>query len=645
MKKWYDLSDIDLEKISPSQLGEILIEAKKTYYTTSSPIMSDHTYDTLEKILKKLSPHHRLFKKVGHQNFKTGFEKKKHVIPMGSQNKVKTLPELKKYFDRHHLSSFSFIVQPKCDGISLELIYQQGKIQDAITRGDGITGDLITQNVSKMQGFLPTLPQSFTGSARFETMITFADFKKLKKAAPNENYSNPRNSVAGISQRLDGKFSRFCTIFYIDLDHRDNKQDLPTEMDRYRLAQKLGFKTIETYLCPNYQEVENRYQDFLHHQRDTYPFEIDGIVVKINDIKLQKSLGSINGRPKGQVAYKFPNLSKETSIQAVTWQVGPLGTLTPVAQVDPINIGGSIVTFASLANFDLIKQKNINLSDIVTISRRGDVIPYIEKVLIKVKKGHLSAPQNCPSCQTKLKKVHKYLKCPNSQCPDQILGRLDLFCKKLAIDGISTETIKKLYQTKKIRLPGDFYTLKVDDFLDLEGLGQKSGQNILDQIQAKKQLSPQELLFSISIPHLSQARLKQLKRAGYQTVESILGLDQKTLASLPGFKETLSQKIIAGIQDRKKEIDSVLKHVTLKSSSSSQKLSGLTFCITGKLKRPRSQIIKDIEDRGGQVLSAVSKNLDYLVTNNPHSSSSKNKEAKKLKIKTITEKDLKKLLR
>jgi len=646
MKNWYELSDIDLKKISPGKLGELLIEAKKTYYTTSSPIMSDHTYDTLEEILKKLNPHHRIFKKVGHKNFNTGFKKQKHIIPMGSQAKVKTHEELQKYFNRHHLlPGTSYIIQPKCDGISMEIIYKNGQAQDAITRGSGITGDLVTQNASKMKGFIKSLPEPFTGSTRFETVITFTDFKKLKKAAKNENYTNPRNSVSGITQRLDGKYTEFCTLFCIDIDHKSDKKDIPTEMERYSLIKKLGFKSIETIPCQNFQQIEKHFQNFLNNKRSSYPFEIDGLVIKINDIKLQKSLGFINNRPKGQVAYKFPNISQKTFIKKVTWQVGPLGTVTPVAQVDPVNIGGSTVSFASLANHDLIKEKNINVSDIVSISRRGDVIPYIEKVIIKVKKGHISAPKKCPSCKTTLIKDNKYLKCPNQKkCREQILGRLNLFCQKLDIDGISKETIKKLYLAKKIKLPGDFYNLKINDFLNLEGLGEKSGQNILNQIKKKKIFTPQEILFSVSIPHLSLARLKQLKKAGYQTIPSILALTPDGLNNIPGFKETLSQKIIIGIKSRRPEIESLVKQVKVKTEKTSSGLENLIFCITGKLKKPRKKTIEEIENKGGRVLSTVSKNLNYLVSNDPTASSTKTKKAKKLKIKIITEKDLEKIL-
>ncbi len=644
MAKFYELSDINLEKITPQQLGELLVEAKKTYYTTSNPIMSDHTYDQLEETLKKLNPHHRIFKKVGHKNFDTGFPKQSHIIPMGSQAKVKTKEELVKYFTRHSLpQNTSYIIQPKCDGTSLEVIYKNGQAQSAITRGDGKTGDLVTQNASQMKGFKQALKTPFTGSIRFETMITFKDFESLKKVAKEENYTNPRNSVSGITQRLDGKHASFCTLFCIDIDHKGKRKDIPTEIERFDLAKTFGFKVVKTILCKNFDEIEKQFQSFSK-KRNSYPFEIDGLVVKINDIKLQKSLGSINQRPKGQVAYKFPNESKESTIKKVTWQIGPLGTVTPVAQIDPVQIGGSTVTYASLANFDLIKEKNINLSDIVSISRRGDVIPYIEKVIVKVKKGHLSAPTSCPSCKSPLKKVHKYLKCQNPDCKGQTLGRLDLFCKKLDIDGISIKTLKKLSDAKKIKLPGDFYSLKISDFLDLEGLGEKSGQNILKEVQKKRSLTPQELLFSVSIPYLSLARLKQLKKEGYDSVKSILSLKESDLNSLHGFKETLSKKIIIGIKSREKEIRSLTKAVTIKSKKTNNDLNNLSFCITGKLERSRKEIQKDLESRGGKVLSAVSKNLDYLVTNDPNSSSSKNKEAKKLKIKIISEKDLEKLL-
>lgn len=638
------LDNLDLQKLTTEEIGEILIEAKKAYYTGGKPTMNDHTYDTLEEILRQKNPYHRIFSKIGHANFDTGFPKKKHIMPMGSQNKVSNYSDLVHYFELKKIpQNTEFVVQPKCDGLSLELVYQKGQIQNAITRGDGKIGDIITQNVIKMKNFLPKLKQEFSGSIRCEIVVTKTDFRKLNKEItvllPKENYSNPRNAASGISQRLDSKFSEFCTLIAVDLVSAD--WQFGTEIQQIETIKKLGIEPVETHLCQNFSEIENIFQEFLRHKRQDYDFDIDGLVIKINDQKLQQKLGYKNQRPKGQVAYKFPSLSSQTKLISVNWQTGPMGTVTPVAQVEPVLVSGAVITFASLANFDLIKQLNVNIGDIVEISRRGDVIPHIEKVINKVNPGHLTAPDKCPSCQTPLIVESKFLKCPNSgSCPSQILGILRLFCSTLGIKGISLKTIQKLHASGVLKLPGDFYKLKIDNFKDLDGLGEKSGNNIIHQIQSKKILTLQQIFAAAAIPDFSSARIQQLINAGFDTPQKILNLKVSDLEALVGFQNTLATKIIEGIALRQDIIQSILGHVTLKTSDTSQHLQGLTFVITGKLSRPRQDITNELRSLGAAVSSSVSQNTDYLISNETETNSSKYKTAQKLGIKIINETQL-----
>jgi DNA ligase (NAD+) len=635
------LEDLDLQNLSPEELGELLIEAKKAYYTSGKPIMDDHTYDTLEEILKEKNPYHRIFEKVGNPNFDTGFSKKAHSMPMGSQNKVATVADLLHYFELKKIpNATDFLVQPKCDGISLEIEYRQGRVVDAITRGDGEIGDVVTQNVVKMQNFKEVLNQDFTGSIRCEIVVTAKDFQKLNHIS-SEDYANPRNAASGLTQRLDGKYTDLCTLLAVDIYPYP-----PTEQAKVNLLKNLGITTVDSFFCPNIPSIETIYQQFLTGKRSNYPFDIDGLVIKINDVSLQQKLGSHNNRPKGQVAYKFPAETNQTRIISVAWQVGPLGTVTPVAQVEPIQISGAVVTFASLANPSLVKQKDINTGDIVQISRRGDVIPHIENVVSKVNPGHIDIPTHCPACHTLLEHEYKYLRCPNTEaCLPQILGGLRLFCDVLDIKGISDKTITKLYTAHRLRRPGDFYHLTIADFVDLEGLGEKSGANIIHQIQSKRKLTLKKFFTAAAIPNFSSARIQQLISAGFDSVEKIFNLTPDQLESLPGIQSTLAQKIYQGIQKRSSNIQSLIPEVTIISSPISHHLSGQTFVITGELSRPRPDIIKAIESAGGKVSSSVSTHTDYLVTNQTDSRSSKYLQAKKLGTKIINESELDQLLR
>lgn len=550
-----------------------------------------------------------------------------------------------------------FVLQPKCDGLSLEIQYNEGRLVDAITRGDGLVGDVITQNVVKMQNFTEKTTKPFTGSIRCEIVVTFNDFKKLNSLIQKENpplsrggqqegfaYSNSRNAASGISQRLDSRFSEFCSLLAVDIfPFRQS-----TELEKISLLKILGFTPVETFHCHNLDKVETIYQDFLIKKRQSYPFDIDGLVVKINDLKIQQSLGSHANHPKGQIAYKFPAQSNQTVIKSINWQVGPMGSVTPVAEVEPIELSNAIISFASLGNYDLVKQKNINIGDIIKISRRGDVIPHIENVVIKVTPGYAPIPTHCPSCQNPLIIEDKYLHCPNTNnCLPQVIGALNLFCQRLEILGLSEKTITKLYLANKIKLPGDFYQLTIDNIKDLDNLGEKSAANIVYQIQSKKTLSLAEAFNAAIIPNFSSARIKQIIDAGFDTPEKVLNITINQLESLPGIQSTLAKKIFDGIQLRKNWISSILSQVQIinyRLPITVYRLQNLNFAITGQLSAPRKNIEQLIESHGGKIVSAVTSHTDYLITNETSSSSDKFKSAKKFNTKIITEDQLHQLL-
>jgi DNA ligase (NAD+) len=631
------IDSAELKNISPETLGELLIEAKKAYYTGGRPIMDDHTYDVLEDTLRRQNPYHRIFSKVGTDDFNTGFDKKSHSLPMGSQNKVSTYADLVHYFQLKKIPKNSdFLVQVKCDGISVEIEYHQGQLVDAITRGNGLIGDIITQNVVKMKNFVPRLPQKFSGSIRCEILVTKKDFINLNKLVKKgqESYSNPRNAASGLSQRLDGLNSHLCSLYATDISG-----SFATETEKISLLKALGFAPVESHLCHTFEAIEKIYQNFLHRDRESYPYDIDGLVIKINDLKIAKKLGQKNGRPKYQVAYKFPADSNQSQIKNITWQVGPLGSVTPVAEIEPVGISGAVINFASLGNYDLVIKKNLNVGDIIKISRRGDVIPHIEKVITKVNPGTTSVPTHCPACSALIVKDDKSLRCPNSlKCLPQILGSLKLFCDKLQILGLSDKTIKKLYDSGKLKLPGDFYKLTLDDIQDLENLGEKSAKNILRQINLKRHLTLKEVFDAASIPNFSAARIQQLIIAGFNTPKKLLNLNLKDFLTLKGFQITLAQKILDGLAKRRQWIESILNQVTLKNNSAQEtKLSGLSFAITGTLSLPRQQLEQKIISLGGKISNSVTSRTNYLITNQTRSNSDKFISAKRIGTKIITE--------
>jgi len=577
-------------------------------------------------------------------------------MPMGSQNKVSSYDDLVHYFELKNKSSpflqkgaeGGFLVQPKCDGISLEIEYKNGQLLDAITRGDGHTGDVITQNVVKMKNLVLSLSKDFTGSVRCEIVVTKKDFVKLNEKS-EEKYSNSRNAASGLSQRLDGKYSELCSLYATDIFvSKEQSRLFSTEIEKIKFLKSLGFTPVESHLCQSFTEIEKIYQNFLQETRKSYPYDIDGLVIKINDLEIAHNLGQKNGRPKYQVAYKFPAESNQSQIKKIVWQVGPLGSITPVAEIEPVEISGAIINFASLGNYDLVIKKNLNEGDIIEISRRGDVIPHIEKVITKVVSGHVEVPQNCPACNTLLVREEKILRCPNIHgCLPQILGSLQLFCHKLDILGLSEKTIQKLYDSGTVRLPGDFYKLKVSDIKDLENLGEKSAKNIINQIQNKKNLTLRQIFDSAAIPNFSSARIKQIIEAGFDTPEKLLNITSSDLLKTKGFKQILAQKIVDGIKLRHDWIKSILNNVETRQRhvSTNKKLSNLSFAITGTLSKPRQKIVELIENNGGKVLSSVTQKTDYLISNESNSNSSKFVDAKKFGIKIINEEEFNKMLK
>ena len=302
-----------------------------------------------------------------------------------------------------------------------------------------------------MKNFNPH-PDNFSGSVRCEIVVTNKDFEKLNensrdainRVSTENTYSNPRNAASGLTQRLDGLYTEYCTLLIVDGD-----TSASTEFEKMNTLKQLGFTTVESYLCHSYQDIELLYQKFLKGERKNNAYDIDGLVIKINDLQVQENLGHLNNRPKGQVAYKFPAATDTSRILAIDWQVGPLGTITPVAQIEPVEISGAIITYASLANMDLIEEKGINVGDIVNVSRRGDVIPHIDAIVTKVSPGHAPAPTDCPECHTSLIRDHKFLRCPNPNCPAQALGLLRLFCQVLDIKGISEKNYRQIGRNRQ----------------------------------------------------------------------------------------------------------------------------------------------------------------------------------------------------
>jgi DNA ligase (NAD+) len=600
-------------------LEEAILRAKDTYYA-GSPSMEDAEFDALVDELRELDPENLTLASVGApvpQDSK--LQKVKHLIPMGSQNKVNTEAEFIEWAKK--TSTDKFVLQEKLDGLSVELIYKDGRLTNAVTRGDGEEGEDVTHTVSKMQNVFTKLLH-FTGSLRGEIIFPLSEFK-----AYSVTYANPRNAAAGITRRkeVSEEVAHLLVLFF---DVTAEGKQFKNESDKIAFIQDaLKSKTVSCVPV----KLENAikwYHSYSEDLRRGLDYEIDGLIIKVQNLAAQELLGEVDGRPKGQVAWKFAPEMRKTVLESVGWEVGLTGRITPVAHVRKTRVSGVDVENITLHNVSMIKKLGVYVGAEVLISRRGDVIPALEQVISKEKKPLAEHPKFCPVCDAPTKFSGEYLLCPNSLCPAKQKGDIKKWIKVQEIDQVGPAFVDDMIRYGVVTDVSDLYRITVEDLYTLEGYGEVSAKTIVQNIKKTKELPLIKFLAGLNIPNLSVATFATVDAGGFNTLEAVRLAPQTDLAAIYGIGDKTAQDIVEGLAAKSKIIDSLLKAGIKIQQKKTGPLTGKSFCFTGALSIKRGNAFKIVEDLGGEVKSCVSKGLTYLVQANANSTSTKSQKAK-----------------
>lgn len=605
---------------------EALIMGARAAYYNETPQVSDEQFDAWVDELRALSPRSEAITSIGAPVANSPWEKARHGFVMGSLDKVNTPEEFGAWAASTGTHDRLFLVTEKLDGISLHCKYEYGKLVQAITRGDGTTGEDITRNVLRMKGVPKEIP-AFTGSLRGEIV--------LLKSAHNAyfpDYANPRNAASGIAKRHDGKGCEHLTVmFYQVVDG-----PFGTELEQFEWLEERGLR-VPTWIVGAPVAEWLRYQESV---RDNLDYDIDGLVIRINDLTVQASLGDKDGRPRGAIAFKFPASSKETTLRAIEWQVGGTGRITPVAVFDAVNLLGAKVTNASLYNVRNIRNLGVSVGSRILVSRANDVIPTVMSVT-EPSGEPLVVPAQCPCCGTPTEQEGEYLVCPNQEtCPAQAEGRIKRYIVALDVKEWGDVLIERLVQSKKVVTPVDLYRLTPAVLASLDRITPTLGAKLLDLLWAKNDLSIETLLGALSIPLCQSSTIQMVTDAGHETWEAIQGLSRQDIQAIPGLGPVKAAALFDWIHGPGKLLVADLLGVGVRIKARQKgRFTGHSFCFTGSMTRKRSDLEALVVDQGGTVKSSVGKGLTYLVMADPNSTSSKAQAARKNGTRCISEED------
>jgi DNA ligase (NAD+) len=614
------------------ELSDKISQARDTYYNPNCQVklvVTDKVYDAWVDELRVLDPKNKAITAIG-APVNSEWKKAKHQIPMGSLDKVNLPVEFEKWANDTAKDEELFVTE-KLDGLSIEVIYEEGDLVQAITRGDGETGEDVTVNVVKMGGVQSKLVDKFTGSLRGEIIMTKSNHKKF---FPEK--ANPRNAASGTCKRLDGVgVEKLDILFYQALGDVDFK----TEVEQFKWLAKQGVRTPNYWVKKNASEVNAHWRDYQDTKREKLDYDIDGLVIRLNDLPKQMAKGDKDLRPLGAIAFKFDNETRESIIRDIVWQVGNSGRLTPVATVDPVILVGAVITRASLYNLAYIEDLGLDVGATVLVARANDVIPRIEE-LVKGVGTIAEAPMHCPACLGKTEMQGENLVCTNSEkCPAQVIGRIKNWISELNILEWGDTLIERLVESGKVKNVADLYKLSVDDLASIDRMGKKSAQKCYDTLWASKTIPLEVFLGALSIPMIGQSTIKSIMSAGCDTLAKFGQLQAVHFEQVPGVGPTKAKSLADGLLANQQLILDILNAGVEIKEKVVGVLSGKSVCFTGSMKNKRSVLEKMAADVGADVKSSVGKGLTYLIIADPNSTSSKAVAARKLGTKLISEEE------
>lgn len=627
------------------ELREELHQHNYNYYILDEPSISDFEFDLKLKELQDLELAHPEFYDANSPSLRVGggvtknFPTVQHQFRMYSLDNSYDFNDLEDWENRIlktiENEEVEFVAELKYDGASISILFENGELKQAVTRGDGFQGDEITNNVRTISDVPLKLKGDFPNRffIRGEIYLTKKNFEKINKSREEEGldlFMNPRNTASGSLKMQDSAEVRKRSLSAVLYQYIAEEFPAETHWELLSKAKKWGFKVSEDQakLCKNLEEVKN-FINYWDKERHNLPFEIDGIVLKVNSLNQQKQLGYTAKSPRWAMAYKFKAEKVETELLSVSYQVGRTGAITPVANLKPVLLAGTTVKRASLHNEDIIKKLDLHDGDFVYVEKGGEIIPKIVGVNLE-KRTLLQQPieyiKNCPECGTELVKLEDQAIhfCPNeTHCPPQVVGKMIHYVsrKALNIENLGSETIEQLYREKLIENVADFYTLKKEQLLPLERMAEKSAQNIIDGVEKSKQIPFKKVLYGIGIKHVGETVAKKLVK-NFNTIEELKNASVEELCQV----EDIGEKIAISITEFFKNPENLLMIERLKNYGVqlekgentneilSNALEGKTFLFTGKLSLfTREQAEEMVEKHGGKNISAVSKNLNYLV--------------------------------
>ena len=619
-----------------TELVDLLNRYADEYYRLDKPSVSDAEYDRLYRELVELeranpdqvlphSPTHRVGGKI-----LDGFEKFTHLYPLYSLQDAFSKEELEA-FDQRVRKEFpqaTYICELKIDGLSISLTYEAGRLVVGATRGDGSVGENITENLKRVKDIPLRLPESLDITVRGECYMPKASFERVnleRQEKGEPEFANPRNAAAGTLRQLDtGVVAKrgLSTFLYQEASPTEagSQSQVLAELDR------LGFTTNHDYMLATSITEVWEFIEKIATKRNQLPYEIDGIVIKVNDLAIQEELGFTVKAPRWAVAYKFPAEEKEAEILSVDWTVGRTGVVTPTANLTPVQLAGTTVSRATLHNVDYIAEKDIRIGDTVIVYKAGDIIPAVLRV-VEGKRDQqevMPIPTACPSCDSPLMHYEDEvaLRCINPHCPSQIKNRLEHFASRDAMNiaGLGTSIVEKLFKTDLVKDVADIYKLSVDDLLQLEGFKEKSAEKLYQAIQASKENSAEKLLFGLGIRHVGSKASKILLEK-FGNLENLAKANSEEIAQIDGLGQVIAKSLVTyfdsqGAQELLVELKEAGVNLTYLGQVAREDaaLSGLTVVLTGKLERlKRSEAKAKLESLGANVAGSVSKKTHLVV--------------------------------
>ena len=652
------------------ELKDLIRKYNEHYYEKNESLVTDYEYDMLLKEMESIEKEYPELKDTVSVTEKVGgrasgkFSKVVHKVPMLSLSNTYNIGEIEDFDKRIKKvigedQKIEYVLELKLDGLSISIQYENGRLVRGITRGDGEIGEDVTENIMQIDSIPQILKEPVTLEVRGEIVLPISNFNKVNKMreeAGEDVFANPRNAASGTIRQLESSIVKDrgldCYLYFLVNAQNYNLQK---HSDSIKYLEKLGFKTTKVFeIYKDFSLLEKAIEKW-HVERERLDFETDGLVIKLDEFAYYSALGSTTKSPRWAIAYKFPAEKAKTKLLDITFQVGRTGVITPVAELEPVELSGSVVRRASLHNFDEIKRKDIKIGDFVYIEKAAEIIPQVIEPVISERTGsekEIEMPESCPSCGHKLIKIEDQvaIKCINPACPEIIKRKIEYFVSRDAmnITGLGEKIIEKFIELGKIKDIVDIYSLHEyrEELEKLEKMGKKSVDNLLNSIEESKKREYSKVLYSLGLPFVGKFTANLLAKE-FLNIDNLKSKDTEDLLEVKGIGDKVAKSVTMFLNDENNwNLISKLKETGLQFEEEEvfiedNPIKGKTFLATGKLEKYTRDEIKDIiEAKGGKYLSGVSKNLNYLIAG--EKAGSKLKKANDLGVIVLNEEQFEK---